>query len=66
VRVSVNGEQQEIEAGATVVSLLATLGLTGRRVAVELNRRVVVRSAWPETELRENDVVEIVQFVGGG
>jgi thiamine biosynthesis protein ThiS len=66
MRLSVNGEEREIEAGATIEKLLADLGLRARRVAVEVNREVVTRDAWPSTQLRERDHVEIVQFVGGG
>lgn len=66
MRLSVNGEEREIEAGATIAKLLEDLGLRARRVAVEVNREVVLRDAWPRTELHERDHVEIVQFVGGG
>jgi sulfur carrier protein len=66
MRLSVNGEEREIEAGATIEKLLDDLGLRARRVAVEVNREVVTRDAWPCTELHDRDLVEIVQFVGGG
>jgi thiamine biosynthesis protein ThiS len=66
MRLSVNGEEREIATGATIQKLLEDLGLGQRRVAVELNRAVVTRDAWPSTELHERDHVEIVQFVGGG
>lgn len=66
MRLSVNGEEREIEAGATIEKLLDDLGLRARRVAVEVNRKVVNREAWPQTELQERDSIEIVQFVGGG
>jgi thiamine biosynthesis protein ThiS len=66
MRLSVNGEEREIETGATVETLLEDLGLRARRVAVEVNRKVVVRDAWSGTELHDRDHVEIVQFVGGG
>ena len=36
------------------------------RVAVELNREIVSRDAWPQTALRDGDKLEIVHFVGGG
>lgn len=64
--VVVNGEKHRLEAGATVERLLAALGLSSTRVAVEVNREVVSRSAWPSTQLRDHDRIEIVQFVGGG
>ena len=66
VHVNVNGEEREIDAGATLASLVAALGLAERRIAVELNRDVVAREEWPSTELKAHDRVEIVQFVGGG
>jgi thiamine biosynthesis protein ThiS len=39
--ISVNGESREIAAGATVAVLVATLGLTGRKMAIAVNRDVV-------------------------
>jgi thiamine biosynthesis protein ThiS len=36
------------------------------RVAVELNREIVPRTLWAETQLHEGDSLEIVHFVGGG
>ena len=42
------------------------LGLTEGPVAVERNREVVPRAQHETTELVENDVIEIVHFVGGG
>ncbi|HEB89108.1 MAG TPA: sulfur carrier protein ThiS, partial [Deltaproteobacteria bacterium] len=38
----------------------------GRRVAVAVNRQVVVRSRYDETELSEGDRIEILEAVGGG
>ena len=37
-----------------------------RRVAVEINCDVIPRDRYIEQTLRAGDVVEIVQFVGGG
>jgi len=36
------------------------------RVAVELNRELVPRERWTETQLANDDKLEIVHFVGGG
>lgn len=66
VRVNVNGEPREVEAGTTVARLVELLALAPERLAVELNREVLRRSLWPETKLAEGDRVEIVHFVGGG
>jgi thiamine biosynthesis protein ThiS len=61
-----NGEARAVEAGATVSSLIAALGLDARQVAVERNREVVPRARHAETPLVEGDQLEVVTFVGGG
>ena len=66
MKVRINGEETELEHDTTVAALLAHLGLSCRRVAVELNRSVVARAEWPATLVRDDDHIEIVQFVGGG
>jgi thiamine biosynthesis protein ThiS len=62
----VNDEPHALPEGATVADLVTTLGLGARRIAVELNRAVVPRAAYPSTPLRDGDAVEVIHFVGGG
>lgn len=64
--VTVNGEPRTLNEGTTVAGLVAELGLRDRRVAVEVNRDVISRDKYSRQLLHEADVVEIVQFVGGG
>lgn len=67
MKLRVNGEERSLGGPTlTVVELLAELGLGGRRVAVEVNRRIVPRTRHAEASLSEGDQVEIVEFVGGG
>lgn len=66
MRLKVNGEDKDVEDGATVATLVAGLGLGQERVAVEVNRKLVRRATWAEAALADGDVVEIVHFVGGG
>ena len=66
MRVEVNGEAREVEAGTTVKALLVELGLGETLVAVERNREIVPRANHPETVLADGDHLEIVHFVGGG
>jgi sulfur carrier protein len=63
---TVNGEPFDAPAGITVRGLVERLGLDQGPVAVERNREVVPRAEHAATELAENDVLEIVHFVGGG
>jgi thiamine biosynthesis protein ThiS len=66
VTVMVNDETRTLPDGATVADLVAALGLGARRIAVEVNRTVVPRAAYPSTTLRDGDAVEVIHFVGGG
>ncbi len=65
-QISVNGENRTIALGQTVLDLLHLLGLKPERVAVELDRKIVKKTEWASTELRDGAALEIVQFVGGG
>lgn len=66
MQLTVNGEPHDVPAGLSVRELVERLGLTDGPVAVERNREVVPRAEHATTRLAENDVVEIVHFVGGG
>lgn len=66
MRIHINGEPKDVPAPLNLGELVAHLQLAPERLAIELNREVVRRAAWPETEMREGDTIEIVHFVGGG
>jgi thiamine biosynthesis protein ThiS len=62
----VNGEHKDCPEALSLAELIAQLGMKGDRVAVELNREIVPRAEWPNTQLHAGDRLEIVHFVGGG
>jgi len=66
MQIRVNGEPQSLPERATVYELLAALGHTGKRVAVERNGEIVPRSRHASVELASGDQIEIVIAVGGG
>ncbi|HTW27470.1 MAG TPA: sulfur carrier protein ThiS [Acetobacteraceae bacterium] len=66
LELTLNGEARRLEAPLTVASLLASLGLDTRKVAVERNEEIVPRSRYAETWLAPGDALEIVHFIGGG
>jgi thiamine biosynthesis protein ThiS len=66
VQIVVNGQPREAPPGATVASLLETLGLDPRQLAVERNLELVPRGEHARTELAAGDRLEIVTLVGGG
>jgi sulfur carrier protein len=66
MRATVNGEPIELPDGLTVAALLQHLGVRAERVAVERNGLVVKKARHVEERLAQDDVLEIVTFVGGG
>lgn len=66
MRVKVNGEERQIQAGMTVRALIELLRLTEGPVAVEQNGEVIPRAEHAKTPLNDGDEIEIVHFVGGG
>lgn len=64
--ITVNGEHRRIPAPASVADLLANLGMTAEKVAVERNLEIVPRSTFADVAVESGDAFEIVTFVGGG
>ena len=66
IRISVNGETQLVAEGCTLLQLVETMSLQGKRFAVERNQEIVPKSTLHEVVLEDNDVLEIVHAIGGG
>lgn len=64
--IQLNGDPYELAGPLSVAALLAQLNVDARRVAVELNLVVLKRAAFETTMVQPGDVMEIVNFVGGG
>jgi len=61
-----NGVPRTLTGPTSIDALVSSLDLRPEVVAVELNERLVPRSARATTLLREGDRVEVVTLVGGG
>ena len=63
--VKINGEPFDI-AGKTLAEYLVSTQYDPKRIAVERNGEIVPKAKYGETVLKEDDVIEVVNFVGGG
>ena len=61
-----NGEKCQFNAGLTIGQLLTQLNLQPGQVVLELNQNILNTTDDINTELHEEDKLEIIQFVGGG
>lgn len=66
IEVRVNGGALRLPEGASVAVLLERLRIATPRVAVERNREIVPKAEYASTPLAPGDVLEVVEFVGGG
>ena len=66
LRVHVNGEPRSLQPDTTVRSLLESMGAHGDGVAVAVNDEIVLRTAWADTRLRDDDRVEVLSAAPGG
>jgi len=64
--VIVNGTVRSVESAATLAELVASLGLAGKRIAIERNGAIVPKSRYADTPVLPDDRLEIVAAVGGG
>ncbi len=65
MKLIINGEETETKA-STISSLIEELHILSERVAIEVNHSVVKKTEHSSYMLKDGDVVEIVNFVGGG
>jgi sulfur carrier protein len=65
-QITLNGEPYSIASDARLSALIEHLKLKRGRVAVEINRAIVPKAQWGSVTLAPGDIVEIVNFVGGG
>jgi len=67
MRIILNGKEKAFDTiPITVAELLSGMGMTERRVAVEVNLEIVPRSEHGQYQLKDADRVEVVQAIGGG
>ncbi len=63
--ICINGVKIE-KASIKLSEYLNENNLSASRIAVELNGEILPKSKYDETVLIDGDVVEVVNFVGGG
>lgn len=64
--ITLNGKTTELEKTVTITELLNHTGHKTTYVAVEVNEKIIPREEFETYQIKENDVVEIVTFMGGG
>jgi sulfur carrier protein len=66
ITVNINGTTRQLPDFTNVSMIIEEMGLTGKRIALELNGEIVPRSSFPTRQLADKDRLEVVVAVGGG
>jgi len=66
ISIWINGLAHELSSSKTLAELLVELGYQNKKIAAELNEEIIPARLHPQTVLKANDRLEIVQAIGGG
>ncbi len=68
MKVQINGEQETLEEenDISILDFLEMKGQDPQKVVIEYNGEIVKQKKWSQINLKENDQLEILKFVGGG
>tara|TARA_B100001093_G_scaffold376456_1_gene361611 strand:+ start:210 stop:428 length:219 start_codon:yes stop_codon:yes gene_type:complete len=66
IKIKVNGKITTIVDKITLAKLIKDLRIPLRKVAIEFNREIIDKKRISKIKLKNNDVIEIVHFIGGG
>ena len=66
IKIKINGKKKSIDNDSYLLELINELKIPIKKVAIEFNREIVEKKKIKKIKLKNNDVVEIVHFIGGG
>ena len=65
-KIQLNGKKMNVRSNFSLFDLLVKYKLINKRIAVEYNGLIIPKVNYKKKYLRNNDKIEIVQFIGGG
>tara|TARA_B100000214_G_scaffold351302_1_gene305592 strand:- start:85 stop:303 length:219 start_codon:yes stop_codon:yes gene_type:complete len=66
IKIRINGKIRTIIDKSSLNQLINDLKIPIRKVAIELNKEIINKKKIKQIKLKNNDIVEIVHFIGGG
>ncbi len=66
LKIYINGEEKEFGSESTIFDIVSTMDVNPRKIAVEKNKEIIPKSTYKNETISSGDVIEIVDFVGGG
>ncbi len=66
IKIKVNGKKLIFDYNASVEKLTKKLKIPLKKVAIEINKKILDKKKLKKIKLKSNDKIEIVHFIGGG
>ncbi|MCL5983004.1 MAG: sulfur carrier protein ThiS [Firmicutes bacterium] len=66
MKVYLNGKDVFLSGETPLVDFVRDNGFRPERVVIQHNGRILTREEWSGASVRENDRIDVLQFVGGG
>jgi thiamine biosynthesis protein ThiS len=66
IKIKINGKTNKIDDKTKLSDLIKNLKVPLKKVAIELNMEIVNKKDLNKINLKVNDKIEIVHFIGGG
>jgi sulfur carrier protein len=66
VILTLNGKQESIDRPISLEALVAAKGLCPDKIVVEHNFSIISKEDWHKITVKDQDMIEIISFVGGG
>ena len=65
-KIQLNGRKLELKKKHTILTLLKRYKMNSKKIAVELNGKIINRNKYKTVFIKNKDKIEIVHFIGGG
>ena len=66
IKIKVNGKKMLFDENIIAIDLIKKLKIPLNKVAIELNKKIIDKKKIKKVKLNNNDILEIVHFIGGG
>jgi len=66
IKIKLNGRLKSINKNSTLFNIVQKNKIPLAKVAIELNQEIVDKKKIKNINLKNNDKIEIVHFIGGG
>jgi sulfur carrier protein len=65
-KIQLNGSKLELNSKYSIAALLKKYKINEKKIAVELNGKIINRNKYKLIYIKNTDKIEIVHFIGGG